>query len=230
MAIRNKKETAWKKNRKFGDVKGGRQRVKMEDNIFNRAHNLKAPGINDNLPIVREDNPSRDFFFPLTSSEVLEALRALPEKDYATITHLWLRRISKGDYGSCQTPLAEFICGSGVRLIVLYPWPKNMMLAVGMNKPDKKQLKSYERWTTDLQKRGSSWFLQWKLKPLRHFYIQYLLYHEVGHHIDWYQRHWSGANRKVVEAFADQYAMQKTATARHVFNRLEKKRAMEIEV
>ena len=25
------------------------------------------------------------------------------------------------------------------------------------------------------------------------FYIQHLLYHVVGHHVDWYFRHWSRA-------------------------------------
>lgn len=38
----SRKETAWKKNRKFGDVKGGRMRPKLADNIFNRQHNLVA--------------------------------------------------------------------------------------------------------------------------------------------------------------------------------------------
>lgn len=36
----NRKETAWKKSRKFGDVKGGRKWPKIADNIFNRKHNL----------------------------------------------------------------------------------------------------------------------------------------------------------------------------------------------
>ena len=38
-----RKETAWKKSRKFGDVKGGRKRPKLADNIFKRQHNFSAP-------------------------------------------------------------------------------------------------------------------------------------------------------------------------------------------
>ena len=31
----NKKKTAWKKSRTFGDIKGGRMRIKLKDNIVN---------------------------------------------------------------------------------------------------------------------------------------------------------------------------------------------------
>ncbi len=39
--MRNRKETAWKKNRKFGDVYGGRMAPKIADKIFNRAHRIE---------------------------------------------------------------------------------------------------------------------------------------------------------------------------------------------
>lgn len=40
---------------------------------------------------------------------------------------------------------------------------------------------------------------------LRRFYLEDLLLHEVGHHVDW--RYWSAANKKGVEEFAEQYAV-----------------------
>lgn len=62
------------------------------------------------------------------------------------------------------------------------------------------------------------------LPDLRRFYIEHLLYHEVGHHVDWYRRYWSRANLRQVEEAADQYAVQWSRTAKYVFNRLEKAR------
>ena len=53
----SRKETAWKKSRKFGDVKGGRMRQKLADNIFNRQHNLEKPTENDETPFFIKDNP-----------------------------------------------------------------------------------------------------------------------------------------------------------------------------
>ncbi|MCB9397104.1 MAG: hypothetical protein H6510_04740 [Acidobacteria bacterium] len=224
MTIRSRKETAWKKSRKFGDLKGGRTRLRMEDNIFARAHSLARPCKGDDLPILMQDNPSRDFFFPLSVHEVLEALKALPKHDQSEITHVWLRRVRKKDFISGETPLAELICGSGVRLIVLYPWPKNMMVRIGKTKPCPKCLSEYRHWTTEILETKEGFFLKWDLHTLRHFYIQHLLYHEVGHHLDRYRGYWSPANHKQVEDFADNYAFQKTATARYVFNRIEKAR------
>ena len=113
--------TPWKKSRTFGDVYGGRTYLKFADKVFNRAHSIERPGANDVLPIVLQDNPSRDFFFPLNADEVLAAIKGLPASHVAGITHVWLRRVKKSDYIEQVQPLAWFICGSGVRLITLFP-------------------------------------------------------------------------------------------------------------
>ena len=130
------------------------------------------------------------------------------------MTHLWLRRVKKSDFASGHHPLAEFVCGCGVRLIVLYPWPKDMLLPLGPQRPGAKLLRFYSRWCDDLVEDGGEWFLRWKLPALRSFYAEGLLFHEVGHHVDRYRRRWSRANRRRVEEFADQYAVEWSATAR----------------
>jgi hypothetical protein len=169
-----------------------------------------------------EDNPSRDYFFPLSVLEVEKALKALPARDYSQITHIWLRRFKKSDYESSRIPLAEFICGSGVRAIILYPVPRTMMMDLGKKKPSARKLRELSEWCNDISCRNGRWVAKWQLPELRKYFINNLLYHEVGHHIDWYYRNWTMANRKQAEEYADQYAIQKTATATYIFNQLEK--------
>ncbi len=41
--MQTRKHTAWKKNRKFSTIHGGRLRLKLDDNIFKREHNLLLP-------------------------------------------------------------------------------------------------------------------------------------------------------------------------------------------
>jgi len=217
----NRKHTAWKKSRKFGDIYGGRTRPRLNDNIFQRTHSLKRPQENDVLPILIEENPSKDFFFPLSIDEALEALKAFPKRDYEGITHIWLKRIKLSEYKNGSLPLAEFICGSGVRVVILYPMPKNMKQNLGEKKPSQRTLNEYAKYNGNVIKSGNKWFCSWEISNLRKFYINCLLYHEVGHHIDWYYRNWSKANTKQLEDFANEYAIQKTSTATYVFNKLE---------
>jgi len=214
--------TPWKKSKKYGDIYGGRERLKLSDNIFKRAHSIKRPNPTDALPILIEDNPSRDFFFPLKGQEILEALDALPNRDIAGITHVWLRRLKKSDYLNNSHPFAWFSCGSGVRLITLFPWPNDLTIRYGKKRPHNRIINEVERYGAVISKVGSDWVSKWTIPAVKKFYIQGILYHEVAHHIDWYYRHWSAANSKQVEEYADQYAIAKTANATHIYNKLTK--------
>jgi hypothetical protein len=216
----DRKTTAWKKSRKFGDVHGGRCRPKLSDNIFRRCHSLKAPAKGVELPILIQDNPSRNFFFPISAHEACAVLRALPERDTSGITHIWCRRLKKSEFGQQGQPMAEFICGSGVRVIILYPWRRDMTLS-WTRKPQNRLLNEMSRFGFKIMRRRGEWVVQPTLPQLRLFYIEHLLYHEVGHHVDWYNRHWSAGNHKQVEEYATQYAIQKTSSATYVLNRLE---------
>ena len=208
--MQSRKETSWKKSRKFGDVKGGRKRPKLADNIFSRAHSIIRPSEGEQLPIYINDNASRDFFFPIGQEEIARELSHLPKRDWSGITHIWFRRFKKSEYETKELPLAEFSCGSGVRLITLYPWPENMEWVHGEKKPSKRMQKVLSGYDAELSFRNDVWVSDWSKAKLKDFYIEHLLLHEIGHHVDWYLRHWSKANNRILEEAADQYAFSKT--------------------
>lgn len=217
--IISRKETAWKKNRKFGDVKGGRKFPKITDRIFNRKHSLKKPNPTDELPIFIKDNPSKDFYFPVTEDEILKRINHLPIEHQNKITHIWLRKVKKDDYENLETFQGMFICGSGVNLVVLSAFPKDLRMIFGKAKPNKRILKFYSEWTQDLRfdEKKKVWFLQWNTEAIQDYYLNSLLLHEVGHFVDFmFHRIWSKANEKQKEDFADNYARiwspQKTET------------------
>jgi hypothetical protein len=198
--------TPWRKSRTFGDIYGGRLRRRMTDNIFERLHSLSPPGPLDDVPIVINENPSRDFVFPATARDVLERCREMPDATLG-ITHLWLRRVS-GERFETRVPLAEFICGSGVRVIVLYPWRADLRMPFGSRRPSLAALSSFSKWTTDLRQIKGSWWLVWDAESARAYTLDYLLAHEIGHHLDWYRNRWTPANRSTTERRADSYAVQ----------------------
>lgn len=189
--LMDRKQTAWKKSRTFGDVYGGRVRRKIPDRILQRAHSFHPPAPHDEKPVIIVDNPSRDFFFPLTSDETKHELMHLPNRDWAQITHIWQRRFKKTEYETGELPLAEFICGSGVHLIVLYPWPHNLRMPLGTKKPTSQQLKFYSRYEPELEQDCAGWHLKWDADAVKDFCVEQLLYHEIGHHVNWFKRRWS---------------------------------------
>ncbi|MBX7223981.1 MAG: hypothetical protein K1Y36_28960 [Blastocatellia bacterium] len=201
----NRKMTAWRKNRNLGDISGGRCWVKIEDRVLHRVHSLKPPVAGAELPIVLEDNPSRDFFFPVTGLEVSDCFKQFPKADTDGITHLWLRRRPGRVLQAPDHVLAEYLRGSGVCAIVLYPWARDMLLRFGPTRPSHRVRRAYQPWTTDWFFQNGIWFLHWTEPALKDFYLRVLLGHEIGHHCD--PNRWSRANGRKCEQTADQYAL-----------------------
>ena len=221
MSGQSKKATRWRRNRKFGDVYGGRTRPKLAENIFSRCHSLERPSGNDQLPILIEDNPSRDYFFPLSVEQCWDAIQALPNGEIDGLTHIWCRRLSGRQVRSGEYPMAEFICGSGVRVVVLYPWPRSMKMRHGTTRPPNRFINELGKFGAVVRLEDGQWTFQWTPTGLRRFYVESLIFHEIGHHVDQYNRRWSPANRRALESAADEYAMQRTAAGVHVLDQLE---------
>lgn len=215
----SRKETAWKKSRKFGDVKGGRTFPKIANKIFNRRHSLQRPNENDELPIFIKDNSSKDFYFPVNELEILEKLNQLPDEYRKNITHVWLKKVDKEDYENGDSLQGAFVCGSGVNLIVLSAFPKNLKMIFGEHKPLRKDLNLYSKWTEDLHfdEEKKIWFLQWESEKIREYYLEFLILHEIGHFVESFsESFWSRANDIKRENFADNFArirhLRKTET------------------
>lgn len=206
--MQNRRETAWKKNKKFSEIHGGRTKLKCTDGIFNRKHNLLSPSECQELPIFIVENTSRDFYFPVTIDEIKETLKKLPKEHTKYLTHFWLNKIKKSDYLKGETLQGQFICGSKVFIIKLYAIPVNNKMLFGKIKPTTKQLGFYKEYCTDLVHDKNGWYLQWTSESYKKYYLEKLLLHEIGHCVDYiYKRNWSKANLKQVEDFADNYAV-----------------------
>ena len=204
----NRKETAWKKNRKFGDIHGVRIRLKCADGIFNRKHSLLPPTPDQETPIFIVENTSRDFYFPVTIEEIKDTLRKLPKDHTKYLTHIWLDKVKKSEYLKGESLQGQFICGSKVYLIKLYAVPTDNKMIFGQTKPTSKQLSFYKQYCNDLQHHKNGWYLQFTNESYKRYYLEKLLLHEIGHCVDYiYERHWSKANNKQVEDFADNYAV-----------------------
>jgi len=203
--MRSQKHTAWKKSRKFGDFHGDKSRPKITDKIFNRLDSFSVPGPHDSTPILVEEIPSSDHYFPLDGAECLEALSVLPEIDRDGVTHLWLRRPTTRDRKNGH-PHVQFICGRGVRLIVLYAWRQDFRLCLGRRKPSGKSAKEYQRFAGKVFQESGKWCVEFTEDGVRR-YTEYLLLDIVGHHAHWFHDKWSQASNRGMQESVRQYAM-----------------------
>ncbi|MEM7247608.1 MAG: hypothetical protein AAF533_19885 [Acidobacteriota bacterium] len=119
--------------------------------------------------------------------------------------------------------LAEYVKGSGVHAIVVYPWRRDLRLCLGRREPKGRWARPHLEHGGQLVKSGGWWYAQHTTSTLRRFTIQHVLYHEVGHHVDRLsQRSRSRAKTHRTEEFADQFAILCRKTGTHVINRLER--------
>ena len=203
-----RKETAWKKNRKFGDIKGGRSRLKMADNIFKRYHSLLPPSEFEKRPVFFQDNSSRDFFHPASVDEIKQTLEKLPFSHTSSLTHIWLRKVKKKEYEAGAVFQASFISGSKVNLIVLNAFPKDLRMHFGKKKPSKKTQKFYSSWENTWIKVGEKWVLEWTRTGIQKYYLEYLLLFEIGTLLQSRYGHSDcKSSQKSAESIADNYAV-----------------------
>jgi len=81
-------------------------------------------------------------------------------------------------------------------------------MLLGRTKPSAKQLSFYKHYCDDLKHGKDGWYLQWTNETYKKYFLEKLLLHEIGHCVDYfYEHHWSKANLKKVEDFADNYAV-----------------------
>lgn len=203
-----RKATAWKKNKKFGNIYGGRMRQKCDDGIIKREHSLLPPAVGQTTPIYIVENPSRDFYFPVTVAEIKVMLDKLPKEHTKYLTHIWLDKVNKKEYLNGKTYQGEFICGSKVYLIKLYAVPKDNRMLFGKTKPTTKELGFYKEYSSDLRHDKNGWYLQFTSESYKRYYLERLLLHEIGYCVDYiYQRYWSKANHKQTADFSYNYAV-----------------------
>jgi hypothetical protein len=209
--------TPWRRSRRAGVVHGGRRSPKLTDGLHGRAHSLKPPAPGEALPLFRCDNPSRAFFFPVTPDEVRHTLARLPARHTEELTHVWFRRVSAREFAEGRTPLAEFVRGSGVAAIILYPWPTDRLLRFGHRATPAAVLRFYRPWQPTQVSDEQGQALCFTAEALRHFYLEHLLLHEVGHLVDSRRGPPSRARARRAESVADSYAVRWSAQGRVEF-------------
>ena len=144
----------------------------QRDDIFARSHPFSAPEPTDDIPLLIVDNPSKGYYFPIDVDDIQDVLHSYPKEEVDFITHIWLRKHLQKRPNSLL--LAEFMTGSGVYLMTLYPLEKSNRHYFGEWEPIRKVLCEYERFA-NLGEDEQGCFAQFTPESAREYYLEVLL-------------------------------------------------------
>ncbi len=159
-------------------------------------------GIDARVPI-RLENPSRDFYHPVTPQDIAELLVRLPADDLRGLEMITLRRVPWSSY------LRDDSFGwydPHDRDISLRAFPVDQRLYVGERGPTERERREFDPFCTNWQRGRGGWYLQWDDESLRRFYLYDVLLHEIGHHVADRDRPVGRTRRSSHEDFAHDYA------------------------
>jgi len=168
-----------RRNRKIGKTQGGRvrdgrsvekrSRVVTQD-IWTRLSEAPEKGF-----IVLRENPSRDYFHPVTEDDIRSALSRLPKRVVRPLKAVLLSRLSARDAWRGVEARRRYQC------VVLYAFPRSMeMVWPGATFSDAAQ-RHYQPWGSAWSVRDGCTILTWTVEELRRYYLFHLLLHEIGH-------------------------------------------------
>jgi hypothetical protein len=144
----------------------------QRDDIFARSHPFSAPEATDDIPFLIVDNPSKGYYFPIDVDDIQNVLDSYPKEEVDFITHIWLRKhLQKRPKGLL---LAEFMTGSGMYLMTLYPLEKSNRHYFGEWEPIRKVLREYERFA-NLGEDEHGRYAQFTPESAKQYYLEVLL-------------------------------------------------------
>lgn len=149
-------------------------------------------------------NPLNESFIrPCTLAEIEQVLRTVPPPFLYQLGHLYLPGGSKKQLQVCRKTFFYgcYSCGA----ISLSPFPKKWLRREYAHAPPPHKKLEYDRVGAKSYQSGSTWVLEMSEASLKKFYLQDVLIHEIGHHVDWLRR---SAGSKLTEEFAEWFATE----------------------
>lgn len=173
----------WQKDQTTGLNQSGRSHLADADRVFDRATALPAPHLQGPGPLLICDSLSKYVFFPAAEREVLAAVKASRVPETQSLTHVHLRKPRASEFRSGRVPLAEYIALDAYAVLVLYPWPKSLLMPL-KKKPADSILRRYRRFEPELVSHKGKWHLKWKEGKVADFFLHELLPAELQVHAE----------------------------------------------
>ena len=190
-----------RRNKNIGKTQGGRVKdgsaSEKASRIFSRHiwSRLSDEEVTDGF-VVLSENPSRDYFHPVSEAEIRKTLHLMPNKLTKYLRAVVMPRLSVTDKLRGVEARRRYSC------IILNPFPKTLRVLWSANPPAENTVRHYEPWRARWEQDDTGWFQAWEIDDLKRYYLFHLLLHELGHiNQPWF----NSLNRR--EDFAEDFAL-----------------------
>lgn len=156
----------------------------------------------DNHPLVIIEPTHELFVCPLASNEIMDTLSKVPKKFTEDLEAVF---VLAGSTKQAKVLKTLYCYGTyWLNCIFLAPFPKAFVKGLYRRQPKPSDLREYVRAGAEIRQTSKGLLVEFNEISIRNFYLQDVLMHELGHHIDRKEN----KNRKKAEGFAEWFATE----------------------
>ena len=168
-----------RRSRKIGETQGGRVRdgkaVEKRSRVFTQDIWTQLSESPHQGFVVLRENPSRDYFHPVTEGDVRSILSRLPRRLIRHLKAVVLSRLSARDAARGVEARRRYRC------VILYAFPRSMEMVWPDGTLSDAARRHYSTWCSAWSVRDRAAVLTWTPDQIKRYYLCHLLLHEVGH-------------------------------------------------
>ncbi|MCL2623681.1 MAG: hypothetical protein FWD31_08460 [Planctomycetaceae bacterium] len=151
-----------------------------------------------------------DFIRPYNVADVEKTLRSVPIPFLKGIGRIILLGGTKKQNQTAWSKMFRYGAYCEWGWIALTAYPRRMMTLDHDGPIQPHHQHEYQRTFTKTWQEGDKWYVKFDEESLKRFYLQDVLIHEIGHHVDWCRRkHWRDVTEEFAEWFAREYGFAK---------------------
>ncbi|MGM7683365.1 ImmA/IrrE family metallo-endopeptidase [Cytobacillus sp. Hm23] len=154
---------------------------------------------------IKRYHPINEFFHPINEKDIKKVIDSVPSQFLSDLRGIFL---CGGTHK--QQHFSELRFGTyhdHYKAIFLFPFPKTKCLSYN-TKPKPSIRLSYERHGATWIAEDSKWRLQFDEKSIHSFYLNDVLFHELGHHVENISHDIKHKNYEQRERFAEWFALE----------------------
>jgi hypothetical protein len=160
----------------------------------------------DEIVIIKAEKCNPHFIMPVTEQDILKKLKEIPKNFLEELKCIYLLG---GSNKQLKASDSLFIFGRyWANCIFLHPYPKKDLSIFYDKLPKPSIIHEYKAAGAQVVTEYEYWIVKFDLQSLKNFYLNNVLIHEIGHHVDRNNKNRKKKNENFADWFAISYGLK----------------------